>query len=298
MSELMTADGKSFWRHKKEEDFPPPPIRDPALYVAGSDRLCVSCTQTNLPAKQQARLVDGWCELLPTLTGIRLLWFPSQVPQRLFDAACRVPGLQGLHVWWSSIKDLSALRHAESLLYLHIGSSAQVQSIEPLRAMTQLQWLELENLQKIDDICPLSALHDLQGLAYTGTTSGGKPTIQSLAPLAGLHNLRWLALHSMRVTDGSLRPLGGLRNLAFLSLTNFYAVEEFAWLKTRLPQTNHEIDAYTVVNHSIRCKTCKGHTLVMLTGKGKGWLCSVCDAVKLAKAVARFKELEQEYAQA
>jgi hypothetical protein len=287
MSDLMTADRKSFWRHKKEENFPPPPIRDSALYMAGSDRLCVSCTQTNLPAKQQARLVDGWCELLPTLTGIRLLWFPSQVPQKLFDAACRVPDLLGLHVWWSSIKDLSALQHAESLLYLHIGSSAQVQSIEPLRAMTQLQWLELENLQKIDDIAPLSGLHNLQGLMYAGSMNG-KPTIQSLAPLADLHNLRWLALHSMRVTDGSLRPLGGLRDLAFLSLTNFYAVEEFAWLKTRLPHADYDIDAYTEINHS----------LVMLTGKRLGWLCRVCDAAKLDKAVARFKELERKYAQA
>lgn len=36
----------------------------------------------------------------------------------------------------------------------------------------------------------------------------------------------------------------------------------------------------------------------MLTGKRQGWLCRVCDAARVDKAVAKFKELEQKYAQA
>jgi hypothetical protein len=296
MGELFSADGRGFWFHNKEPDFPPLAIRDPALYRPGSDRLAVWCTQTNLPAKQQARLVDAWCELLPTLSDVRLLWFHSVVPQRLFEAACQVPGLQGMDIKWSKVTDLAPLAQCASLHYLRMGSSASVQSIEPLRSMTQLLWLELENLQKIDDISPLSSLRELQGLGYTGSISGGKPAIDSLAPLAELTSLRWLALHTLQVRDASLRPLGGLRDLDFLSLPNRYPVEEYAWLKTRLPRAAHDLDAYTVIDNTISCKKCRGKAMAMVTGKGGGWLCRTCEADKLEKAVAKFRELERRFA--
>src|SRR5207302_1018173 len=114
---------------------------------------------------------------------------------------------------------------------------------------------------------------------------------------ANSSSLRWLALHRLRVRDGSLRPLGGLRNLAFLSLPNRYAIEEFAWLKARLPHVDHGIDAYTPVDNSISCKKCRGRAMAMLTGKGGGWLCRTCEAGKLDAAVKKFSELEQRYAQ-
>ena len=297
MADLFGVDGRSFWYHRKEPDFPPPALRDPALYQPGQQRLAVWCTQTDLPAKQQARLVDAWCEALPTLSDVRLLWFPSQVTQRLFEAACRVPRLEGMDIKWSRIADLAPIAQCTSLRYLKIGSSASVPSIEPLGTMTQLLWLELENFRKIGDVAPLSSLQNLQGLGYTGSISGGAPTIASLAPLAELRSLRWLALHRLRVKDGSLRPLGGLRNLAFLSLPNRYAVEEYAWLKTRLGTTDHGIDAYTVIDGSIACKKCRGRAMAMLTGKGEGWLCRTCDADKLDKAVVKFRDLEQRFAQ-
>ena len=38
-------------------------------------RLCISCTQTELPAAKQRALVGEWCDLLPTLDRVRMLQF-------------------------------------------------------------------------------------------------------------------------------------------------------------------------------------------------------------------------------
>jgi hypothetical protein len=286
---------KYFWRDDRERNFPPESVRSPEQYDGG-DRINVVYTQTELSPSAQRKLVDSWCTVLPTLSSVRYIWFNSHVPQQLFDVACRIPNLEGLYVKWSRIKSLCALPESNSLKYLHIGGSAQVQSIEPLRQMTQLRWLGLENLKRIRDISALSSLSDLEGLAYTGGM-WGKPIVQTLSPLVHLTSLRWLALHSLHVEDASLEPIARLSGLQYLSLPNSYPTAEYARILAKLPHTDHSIAPLIDLSRmGLVCKRCKHKSLVMPIGKGIRKLCRFCDGAKVKKLEDDFAALAAQFA--
>jgi hypothetical protein len=84
--------------------------------------------------------------------------------------------LEGLWIHFSSVKDLTSIVKARSLRHLYMGSSPEIQSIEPLVRMTQLESLHLENLKRITDLNPLGSLKRLQALSF----KGGLWTIQKV----------------------------------------------------------------------------------------------------------------------
>uniref|UniRef100_Q47H20 Leucine-rich repeat domain-containing protein n=1 Tax=Dechloromonas aromatica (strain RCB) TaxID=159087 RepID=Q47H20_DECAR len=277
-----------FWHHRPDENFPPRSVRRPEDYTGG-ENLAIACTQTELPAKAQKALVHSWCEFLPTLNGVRYLWFQSRTPQELFDAACHIPSLEGLYVKWSGITSLTALPALGGLQALHLGSSPGVTNIDVLGEMHSLRWLELDNLKAITDLSPLASLTDLEGLGFSGA-EGKRQTLATLAPLANLTRLRWLHLGAIHVADGSLHPLGKLKALRWIGLGNFFDVSEFAWLAAALPEvTSDWTKPYLDLSHlGIRCKKCRTHAMVMLSGKGRGTICPECDSAKLQKQLAAF----------
>jgi hypothetical protein len=231
-SERAIRDG--YWYHRRTESFPPTAIRQPKEYD-GSDRVCISCTQTSLPPVQQKKLIEHWCELLPTLSSIRTLWFSSKVPQRLFDAACAIPSLEGLYIKWSGIKDLRPITHARSLRFLHLGSSTQVDSIEPLGTKNSLLWLELENIKRISNLTPIAPLRNLVGLAIEGAMWTPQQ-ILTLAPLRSLTELQYLSIINVKVSDSSLRPLHALSKLQTFRHALWWSDAELNKLYAALPQ--------------------------------------------------------------
>jgi hypothetical protein len=271
-----------------------PTIRHPDE-LTRSVRLCISCTQTELPAAQQRKLVNHWCEVLPTLDRVRSLRFDSNVTQNLFDAACQMKNLEALWIKWSGIKSLAELRNCQALRRLYIGSSAQIQSIEPLGKMTGLLTLGLQNLKRITDLSPLSSLTELEELSIDGGIWGHQ-VVDSLAPLAELTSLKWLHLGGVRSLDDSLRPLAALRKLklVFANLGNF-PLEELAWLAVTFSKIYHGVEPfhdYTGENASVLpCKKCGKRSIVLLFGKGRSRnICKTCDAKKLAEHVAFFND--------
>jgi hypothetical protein len=274
----------SFWYNRPAKRFPLTSIRSVADYD-GSDRLNVVCTQTELPASAQKKLVDEWCDVLPMLHNVKFLWFHSKVMPKLFDAACEMRGLEGLYLKWSSIESIENLPNLRQLKYLYIGSSPGVVSIEPLARMPQLWWLELENLKRISDFSPLTALTKLTGLAVTGSM-WTKQKIETLKPISTLHSLTWLAVD--KASDESLEPLANLSALEWLGLPNRYPMEEFAKLSTKLSRTDCKWFRPYVALTGIHCRKCKSATMLMLTGKGKPILCAHCDLEKLERHVAEF----------
>jgi Leucine-rich repeat (LRR) protein len=200
-----------FWYHRPEDDHPPPIVRRPEE-LGSADRAAVGCTQTDLPSAQQRALVREWCDLLPALSGVRLLWLTSRVPQRLFDAACAMPDLEGLYVKWSGIQNLDALAEARGLRHFHLGSSASLESIDALAARTNLETLGLENVKRISDLGPLGELRGLQQLAVEGSMWTTQH-VETLEPIGRLSELRYLSLVNLRARDGTLRPLLALRKL-------------------------------------------------------------------------------------
>ena len=219
---------RSFWAHRPKDNFPPQTIQSPDEYD-GSDRLSIACTQTELPAHAQRELVERWCRFLPELQGVRYVWFQSKVTQEMFEAVCRVRGLEGLYVKWSSIDTIASIGEAGDLKYLHVGSSPGITDLSPLSTMDRLVWLELDNLKTVADLTPLQGLGQLEGLGFTGP-EGGRHGVQSFAPLATLLRLRWLHLGAIRAADDSLRPLAALKDLRWLGVAKFFPWQEFAWL--------------------------------------------------------------------
>ncbi len=262
--------------------------------LTDSEGLCISCTQTELPAAQQRRLVGDWCDRLPALDRVRVLWFDSQVPQNLFDAACRMKSLESLWIKWSSIKSLTEIENSHSLRHLHVGSSAQIQSIDVLGAMTDLRSLSLENVKRISDFAPLSPLAGLEEFRLSGGLWGHQK-VESLAPFANLESLKFLYLGGVKCLDGSLRPLGRLRRLQRVNVNlGEYQIEELAWLSVRFAKIDHGVRPYSDFNGNygfLPCKKCLSRTMVLLFGKGRcREICKNCDAKKLAEHVAYFNQ--------
>ena len=265
----------------------PPAIRSPDDF-SGGDRLCIAPTQTNLSTRAQKQLVERWCQFLPALEGVRYIWVTSKVSQDLFEAACRVRGLEGLYVKWSSINSVTSLGAAKSLKYLRIGSSPAITDLTPISKLVQLNWLELDNLKTISDLTPLQALSNLEGLGFTGA-EGHHHTVSSFAPLAKLDRLRWLHLGAIHTKDNSLRALGTLKNLRWLGIGNFFPWQEFAWLSAQLPNTACPwfTPGDDLGRIGIKCKHC-GNGIMLLSGKGSGKLCPVCNAGKFSAFSAMF----------
>lgn len=224
---------KYFWYSRPNESFRPQCIRRPEQ-LCDSDRLNIACKQTPLSASQQKKLVSEWCDVLPTLSRIRFLWFSSRVPQRLFEVACRMPHLEGLYIKWSGIKDLTPLTETARLRYFHLGQSALVDSIEPLSEMKRLHWLGLELLSKVRDFIALGDLSGLEGLSLAGSM-GTTWRVNSLAPLGRLVNLRYLSIANLRSADATLAGLSPLLHLEAFHHAKWWKSEELEEIRRRNP---------------------------------------------------------------
>ena len=279
----------SYWGEWVKSGREPRTVRHPADYTGG-DTLSIVCTQLDLPAKAQRQLVHDWCEALPRLTGLRTLWFHSRVPQDLFDAACAVPGLEGLWIKWSGVRSLDAVSAARSLRYLHIGQSGGIESTAPLSALDTLAWLQIGGTAKCPTLDFVAPLTQLRGFGFVG--GDGKPLlVPTLEPLAAHTRLEWLHLGAIKVSDGSLSPLGDLQGLRWLGLPNHFALQEFAWLSTRLAHTACDwLAPFACFHRSVfPCPACRTRCRVMTTGKGSKLLCPACDNARLARQVQAFE---------
>lgn len=284
----------SYWYHRPLRNFPPKSIRFPSEYDGG-DRLSLACTQTDLPGKKQRELILEWCDLLPSLSKVRVLWFHSKVTQELFEAACRMEELEGLYIKWSSIKNLAPITGLSSLTHLHIGGAPSAEPIEALCDLRTLIDLELHNVPAAGDISFLERMPQLRSLELAGDGNSLKSLrIESFGPLKALSKLERLAISTATVTDESLEAIGHLPRLKYLMISNQFKMEEFAKLAGKLPSV--DCDRFAPVGEPadwMQCKKCGERTMVPLTGKRKPWLCQNCDARRIEKHMAAFKHVAQ-----
>lgn len=265
-------------------------IFDPSDYD-GAARLGLGFDLGAVHESQKKRVIAQWCGKLPELHAVRWLSLWSHVTPPLFDAACRMPGLECLQVKWSNVRKLDPIVGLQSLRYLHIGSSTKVESIAPLAELTRLKLLEIENFKLISDFSALEKLTSLEALAVTGSM-WTRQDIGALDSFARMTWLRRLTIDTTRIT--SLRPLANLEKLEFLDLGGKLPMAEYAWLSAKLPNTRCRwFSPYLELGPMGigRCERCTQKTKVMLTGKGSGAriICRDCDAGKLAKHEAAFQ---------
>lgn len=226
-----------FWNHHRKKSFPPKAITYPDEYL-GDNNLNIVCTQLSVGSYQQRKLVNTWCQLIPKLKNVRYLWFSSKVNQALFDAACENQEIEGLYIKWSGIKDLSSLSNLRNIKYLHIGSSASVESINIFADMGQLLVLEIENFKRIRDLAPLRSLQQLEGLGVEGSTWTTQ-IVESLTPLCELANLRYLFLINLRTLDETLAPLAQIKTLMHIRTSYWWPKSEFKLLREHLHELKY-----------------------------------------------------------
>lgn len=222
-----------FWYWRPQDNWPPSPVEEPSD-IRPDGRLNIACTQTNRNSYQQRKLVAKWCELLPRIEGVRHLWLNSRVPQRLFDAACNVPGLESLYIKWSGIKNLDSVTRAKTISHLHIGSSTGLTSIEPLRGMNSLQWLGLESVTRISSLEPISELALLKGLTLEGSMWTTQ-YVETLKPIGKLRNLEYLSIANLRSRDRTLEPLFSLTKLQVFNAAQWWDTAELSEIERRNP---------------------------------------------------------------
>jgi hypothetical protein len=290
--------GDSYWYHRPQRNFPPRAIQQPGDYDGG-ERLSLAITQTSLKPPAQRALVKQWCELLPRLDQVRILWFQSKVTQEIFEAACAMPALQGLYIKWSSIADLSPLAQLRRLSHFHLGGAPSAEPLDVLAALPELVDLEISNVRAAGDLSFLRKLPQLRALSLSGDSNSIKALkIETLVPIADLRELERLALTTVQVHDGLLSPLSGLPKLRHLHLANQFPMEELARLAGRRPDIQCTLfEPAAGPTNWLACKTCKQKSMHMLTGKGKPWLCETCDATRLAKHIADFRAVAAAAAQ-
>jgi len=202
-----------------------------------SETLVLNLTQLDVGSYRQNKNIDRWCNELPNLEEVKYLWFVSRVNQKMFDAACKVPNLEGMFVKWSGIKNIESLRIPKNLHHLHLGSSSQVESIEVLGELESLLTLDLQQLNKISDFSIISKLASLEGLGIDGSIWTAQK-IDTLKPLAKLRNLKYLTLINTRLKDKSFGPLLNLTELVRLESSWNYPEAEFEKLKA-LPKLKY-----------------------------------------------------------
>ena len=207
----------------------------------GSEWLDVVCTQIdNLKSSEKKKLIEKWCEFLPTLEKVKYLFFSSKVPVNIFESSCLMPNLELLCIKWSSIDDISSLIKLKNLRYFHLGSSTKLESIDILGNMDNLLFLSLENIKKIKDIKPLSNLKNIIGISISGSMWTTQ-VIETLEPLKNLQNLQYLELINSKTNDKTIRFLEEIKSLKYLNGPYFYPkgfklYEEFNYLKNINPE--------------------------------------------------------------
>lgn len=202
--------------------------------------------------------------------------------------------LKYLNLYQVLAKDLSILEIQENLETLILEWSTKASSLWDISKNTNLRTLEILDFSKLESVDQLSSATQLKSLVFGG--GHGKPIkIETLKPLESLNGLESLGLINLKVLDGSLEPLGNLKTLKNLNISNQFETKEYAWLATRLQNTQCKL--FEAVN---TCKiTGTDNEIVwdtMVTGKRKPFLLSTIDHKRIEKYIKDFERLKSEQA--
>ena len=193
----------------------------------GETALTINCTQLGgsfMPqyktSREKKRVLQEWCDfLLSNTTAFTELTFGTRMPQELFDAACAQKNLRKLYIKWGRYSDITKITNLSNLEYLHIGSGASVQSIEPISQLKKLVALSVENFQKIDNYSVLSKLKKLESLSIEGDGLGPQYIrVKSLNFLYDMKQLRFFSFRTARLESKDYTPVLSLEKIEHLTL--------------------------------------------------------------------------------
>ena len=188
----------------------------------GEDSLTINCTQLEeeYSAKEKKRIKLEWCDFFVNNPNtFTELVFCTRMPQDLFDAVCSQRKLKKLHIKWGVYPDISRIANLTNLEYLHLGSGASVESIEPIAKLKNLVALSIENFQKINDYSPLTNLKNLESLSIEGDCFAPKNIhVNSFDFLNDMKQLRYFNFLTGILKSKDYTPVLSLENIEHLTL--------------------------------------------------------------------------------
>jgi hypothetical protein len=243
------------------------------------------------PTVDKLRLTSGAISFqhLPQIPTLRDLWCFDIDAERL-ARICSCSNIRRLFIDGLQVADLSCLAGMNSLKVLSLERCSIVKDLGEIGRCGKLKGLGIINFKNVHSIRAISGLIRLKHLVVAGGM-WTRMNIDSLNALSGLVNLEDLDLSNTKVRDESLQPLWDLKNLRSLNLPNFFPMEEFAWLSGKLKETKCTwFTPFIEFPYGV-CKKCGKYTMVMLSGKRKPTLCTLCDKARLEKHVEDFRRI-------
>lgn len=193
----------------------------------GEKALTINCTQLGdsftpeyKTAKEKKRVLQEWCDFLQNNpTAFTELTFCTRMPQELFDAVCAQQNLRKLYIKWGVYRNLSKITNLINLEYLHIGSGASVESIEPISKLKNLVALSVENFQKVDDYSLFANLTNLESLSIEGDCFAPKNIhVNSFDFLHEMKQLRYFNFLAGILKSKDYTPILSLEQIEHLTL--------------------------------------------------------------------------------
>jgi hypothetical protein len=240
----------------------------------------------------EIRLASGAKNLrkLNAFTRLKELWC-FDINDEALEGICNCASLESLFIENLKTDNVGCLNRLRQLSILSLDSCSKIMSMEFLGHLPALSGLAITNFKNVHDLTPLAAMTSLRFLAIAGSM-WTRMKVASFVPLGHLQDLEFLHLTNIKANDESLKPLSALTRLKQLDIANFYPMSEFAQLSRKLQTTECTwFQPFLVVHGSMSCKTCKKHTMVMLTGKRNPILCTDCDAAKLDRHIKEWNHL-------
>lgn len=198
------------------------------------DSLYLRCTQTRLPAANQQKLVNIWCDIIPTL-NVTSLTLATRTNQKLVNATCQLSNLVNLRIGWGGTKTLDPIKNLHNLTSLEIDSTPSLTGLDTLRSLKNLRKLKIENVKEAQNLRFLSGMETLTDFGICGSMWTDQ-RVDSLWPVSNLHGLEVLHLIATRVLHDGLAPIHGMPNLKELNASFcYYSASELAALRSATP---------------------------------------------------------------
>ncbi|MDO3624509.1 hypothetical protein Q3O98_25920 [Ralstonia pseudosolanacearum] len=132
--------------------------------------------------------------------------------------------VRALRIWHCKYKSLAKVGTFHNLEELVIASFPD-DSFAALEGARKLRYLSVLHMPKINNLAPLANLSELETLSLatspTWDASGKCTVVESLEPLANLHNLKHLELFGVRPQDASLAALERCKSLESVRLSQY-----------------------------------------------------------------------------
>lgn len=240
--------------------------------------------------KEGAVIVDGVLHPLASLkapvSGAAAYAFGVGEPA--LNTLCDLVDVEALGFKGLRTTDLSPFQRMPRLRRLDLCWVQKASDVSPLADLKQLRVLRLDDVAKAHDLSPLSELQKLNAL-YVGGNMWKDQVVETLEPLSRIIALKELQLGAVKTLEGGLRPLARCRSLTDLGLSVKFDVEDYAYLKAKLPGVrSNAFQAWRP------CRPIDDKD-AMVVGKRKPFLNQAKDAARLRRYEQAFEALVERH---